>query len=64
MCQNDYVLTCLPGEGVPQGLRGWGVRLRGSRGKVPLVGSDKVRDVFSMQSMVWRSQRASQSTSK
>ncbi|WP_242476192.1 hypothetical protein, partial [Bacillus cereus] len=34
------------GEGVPQGLRGWGVRLRGSRGKVPLVGSDKVRDVF------------------
>ncbi|MBG9832375.1 hypothetical protein ABE50_32225 [Bacillus wiedmannii] len=29
----------------PLGLRGWGVRLRGSRGRVPLVGSDKVRGV-------------------
>ncbi|PDM36763.1 hypothetical protein CMV37_31285, partial [Bacillus cereus] len=34
------------GEGVPQGLRGWGVRLMGSRGRVPLVGSDKVRGFF------------------
>ncbi|MGE1027901.1 hypothetical protein ACQGS6_28880, partial [Bacillus sp. GMs2/2] len=30
----------------PQGLRGWGVRFMGSRGRVPLVGSDKVRGVF------------------
>jgi len=35
------------GEGAPQGLRGWGVRLMGSRGRFPLVGSDKVRDFLS-----------------
>lgn len=58
------VLGMPTGEGVPQGLRGWGVRLMGSRGRVPLVGSDKVRGFFAMQGMVWRSQRASQSTSK
>lgn len=29
----------MPAEGAaPQGLRGWGVRLMGSRGRVPLVG--------------------------
>lgn len=33
------------GEGVPQGLRGWGVRLKGLRGRVPLIGSDKVRGI-------------------
>ncbi|AKR13362.1 hypothetical protein CJ999_33130 [Bacillus thuringiensis] len=26
------------GEGAPQGLRGWGVGLMGSRGRFPLVG--------------------------
>jgi hypothetical protein len=40
------LLTLPTGEGAPQGLRGWGVRLRGSRGRVPLVGSDKVRGFF------------------
>ncbi len=39
-------------RGAPQELRGWGVRLMGSRGKVPLVGSDKVRGLLSMLSMV------------
>jgi len=59
------LLTLLTGEGAPQGLRGWGVRLMGSRGILPLVGSDKVRGLFFvMQSMAWRSQQASQSTSK
>ncbi|ETE95708.1 hypothetical protein ACS47_02440 [Bacillus cereus] len=32
------VLGTPTGEGAPQGLRGWGVRWMGSRGKVPLVG--------------------------
>ncbi|OTZ67833.1 hypothetical protein BK769_29285 [Bacillus thuringiensis serovar kumamtoensis] len=32
------VLGTPTGEEAPQGLRGWGVRLRGSRGRVPLVG--------------------------
>ncbi|MBG0961676.1 hypothetical protein F3I01_00015 [Bacillus sp. SRB1LM] len=32
------VLGMPTGEGAPQGLRGWGVRLMGSRGRVPLVG--------------------------
>ncbi len=36
------VLGMPTGEGAPQGLRGWGVRLMGSRGRFPLVGSDKV----------------------
>ncbi|KAA8477226.1 hypothetical protein BK764_22410 [Bacillus thuringiensis serovar israelensis] len=48
------------GEGAPQGLRGWGVRLMGSRGKFPLVGSDKVRGLLAMLSMVRRSRQASQ----
>ncbi|PFJ17271.1 hypothetical protein COI89_07990 [Bacillus cereus] len=34
------------GEGVPQGLRGWGVRLMGSRGRVPLVGCGAKPQVF------------------
>ncbi|OTX81907.1 hypothetical protein CBR56_29425 [Bacillus thuringiensis] len=45
VCQNVYCFDLPTGEGVPQGLRGWGVRLRGSRGRVPLVGSDKVRGI-------------------
>ncbi|PDY59485.1 hypothetical protein COM88_29065 [Bacillus cereus] len=32
------VLGTPAGEEAPQGLRGWGVRLMGSRGRVPLVG--------------------------
>ncbi|OTX77468.1 hypothetical protein CBR56_29500 [Bacillus thuringiensis] len=52
------------GEGVSQGLRGWGVRLMGSRGKIPLVGSDKVRFFLPCLGMAWQSQQASQSTSK
>ncbi|PEY69180.1 hypothetical protein CN355_24940 [Bacillus thuringiensis] len=48
------------GEGSPQGLRGWGVRLMGSRGRVPLVGSDKVRGFFAMLGMARRSRQASQ----
>ncbi|PES93048.1 hypothetical protein CN491_21775 [Bacillus cereus] len=44
-CQNGYRFGLPTGEGVPQGLRGWGVGWRGSRGRVPLVGSDKVRGV-------------------
>lgn len=54
------VLGMPTGEGAPQGLRGWGVRLMGSRGKVPLVGSDKVRGLLAMLSMVRRSRQASQ----
>ncbi|PET98480.1 hypothetical protein CN527_16840 [Bacillus cereus] len=49
------------GEGAPQGLRGWGVRLRGSKGKVPRVGSDKVRGLFAMLGMARRSRKASKS---
>ncbi len=55
-----YLLTLHTGEGAPQGLRGWGVRLMGSRGRVPLVGSDKVRGIFAMLSMARRSRKASQ----
>ncbi|MBT8998502.1 hypothetical protein BTI78_09205 [Lactobacillus delbrueckii subsp. bulgaricus] len=33
-----FVLGVPTGEEAPQGLRGWGVRLMGSRGRVPLVG--------------------------
>jgi len=40
------LLTLPTGEGAPQRLRGWGVRLMGSRGRVPLVGADKVRGFF------------------
>lgn len=54
------VLGMPTGEGAPQGLRGWGVRLMGSRGKVPLVGSDKVRGLLAMLVMVRRSRQASQ----
>ncbi|KWU57727.1 hypothetical protein AWW70_21370 [Bacillus mycoides] len=54
------VLGTPTGEGAPQGLRGWGVRLRGSRGRFPLVGSDKVRGVFAMQDMARQSRKASQ----
>ncbi|MBG9702528.1 hypothetical protein ABE03_01430 [Bacillus thuringiensis] len=54
------VLGMPTGEGAPQGLRGWGVRLMGSRGKFPLVGSDKVRGFLAMLSMVRRSRQASQ----
>lgn len=41
-------------------VRGWGVRLMGSRGKFPLVGSDKVRGLLAMLGMVRRSRQASQ----
>ncbi|PDY30445.1 hypothetical protein COM23_10860 [Bacillus wiedmannii] len=58
--QNVHRFGLLTGEGAPQGLRGWGVRLRGSRGKVPLVGSDKVRGLFAMLCMARRSRKASQ----
>jgi len=39
----NYRLFLPTGEGAPQGLRGWGVRLKGSRGRFPLVGLDKVQ---------------------
>lgn len=54
------VLGMPTGEGAPQGLRGWGVRLMGSRGRFPLVGSDKVRGLFAMLSRARRSRQASQ----
>ncbi len=54
------VLGMPTGEGAPQGWRGWGVRLMGSRGKVPLVGLDKVRGLLAMLGMVRRSRQASQ----
>ncbi|PEL91545.1 hypothetical protein CN615_00980, partial [Bacillus pseudomycoides] len=59
-CQNVYRFGLPTGEGAPQGLRGWGVGLMGSRGRVPLVGSDKVRGLFAMLCMARRSQKASQ----
>ncbi|PFN42437.1 hypothetical protein COJ60_01310 [Bacillus cereus] len=63
-CQN--ICFDLPtGEGAPQGLRGWGDGGMGSRGKFPLVGSDKVRGLFLCHAcMDRRSRKASQSTSK
>ncbi|PEE35818.1 hypothetical protein CN271_01535 [Bacillus cereus] len=54
------LLTLPTGEGAPQGLRGWGVRLMGSRGRLPLVGSDKVRGLLAVLSMARRSRQASQ----
>ncbi|KYZ64944.1 hypothetical protein A3782_26610 [Bacillus sp. GZT] len=54
------VLGMPTGEGAPQGLRGWGVRLRGARGRVPLVGSDKGRGLLVMLGMTRRSRKASQ----
>ncbi|MBG9537569.1 hypothetical protein ABE42_30520 [Bacillus thuringiensis] len=65
MCQNVNRFGLPTGEGAPQGLRGWGVRLKGSRGRVPLVGSDKVRGLF-LPCRAWLGEcrKASQSTSK
>ncbi|OTW81750.1 hypothetical protein BK702_24840 [Bacillus thuringiensis serovar cameroun] len=54
------VLGTPTGEEAPQGLRGWGVRLMGSRGRFPLVGSDKVRSLLVMLGMTRRSRKASQ----
>ncbi|QWH75535.1 hypothetical protein EXW59_01360 (plasmid) [Bacillus mycoides] len=54
------VLGTPTGEEAPQGLRGWGVRLLGSRGTLPLVGSDKVRGFLAMLDMARRSRKASQ----
>ncbi|PHG07236.1 hypothetical protein COI66_18175 [Bacillus toyonensis] len=59
-CQKVPPFGLPTGEGVPQGLRGWGVRLMGSRGKIPLVGSDKVRGIWPCLRMARRSRKASQ----
>jgi hypothetical protein len=37
-----HLLTCLPAEGAPQGLRGWGVRI-GGLGKSSPAGLDSVQ---------------------
>lgn len=50
-----------PGEGAPQGLRGWGVRLRGSGEEFP-SGFGQSPRFFAMQRMARRSRKASQST--
>ncbi|PGT11698.1 hypothetical protein COC96_25815 [Bacillus cereus] len=48
------------GEGAPQGLRGWGVRLRGSGEEFPSGFGQSPRFVFAMLGMVRGSRQASQ----
>ncbi|PEE40366.1 hypothetical protein COL91_21465 [Bacillus pseudomycoides] len=48
------------GEGAPQGLRGWGVRLRGSGEEFPSGFGRSPRFVFAMQGMARQSRKASQ----
>ncbi|PEJ23288.1 hypothetical protein CN887_20920 [Bacillus pseudomycoides] len=48
------------GEGAPQGLRGWGVRLRGSGENFPSRFGQSPRSGFAMLSMARQSRNASQ----
>ncbi|PEJ03801.1 hypothetical protein CN684_23750 [Bacillus wiedmannii] len=48
------------GEGAPQGLRGWGVRLRGSGEEFPSGFGQGPRFVFSMLGMDRQCRKASQ----
>ncbi|PGM57901.1 hypothetical protein CN947_22805 [Bacillus cereus] len=48
------------GEGAPQGLRGWGVRWRGSGEEFPSGFGQSPRFVFAMRGMGRQSRKASQ----
>ncbi|PES64902.1 hypothetical protein CN507_18470 [Bacillus cereus] len=54
------LLTLPTGEGAPQGLRGWGVRLRGSGEEFPSRFGQSPRSSFAMLSMARQSRKASQ----
>ncbi|OOR02905.1 hypothetical protein BW900_29925 [Bacillus mycoides] len=58
--QNVHRFGLPTGEGAPQGLRGWGVRLRGSGEKFPSGFGRCPRFVFAMLSMARQSRKASQ----
>ncbi|PHA11630.1 hypothetical protein COI69_02660 [Bacillus cereus] len=54
------VLGMPTGEEAPQGLRGWGVRLRGSGELFPSGFGQRPRYGFAMLCMAWRNRQASQ----
>ncbi|MBG9598889.1 hypothetical protein ABE17_18595 [Bacillus mycoides] len=54
------VLGMPTGEGAPQGLRGWGVRLKGSGEVFPSRFGQSPRFGFAMLSMARQSRKASQ----